>query len=180
MSDEWIVLCWIASGAIALYMTLFVFAAQPVSVRFSRLADMMLLVTAVRAGMILVGFPFEPTVDMSLALIAIGLLVSRRQMDRAWLVRIPAGDVGRRIATGCHRLFLEYEEQADGRFVFTAGGTTSQLRLFAIGKRLQLILLPPSNGHAKVTLLASWLAKQFPGPVPRIKIVFRKDMTDVE
>lgn len=174
MTDAWTVLGSITIGATALYLTLFVAAARPVSVRFWRLAVAVLTVSALRAVLVIVGFAWQPVGDPSLAAVAVLLLAGRRHLARLWLVRIAADDFGRQIETACRGLLLACDGPSAGRFVFTVGEVTAELRLYNMGKRLQFIVLPPIGLHGKVTLLNGWLAKQFPGPIPRIKIVLKK------
>ena len=135
---------------------------------------MLLAVLVVRAGLLLAGFLPEPWIDASLAGIVILFAVSRPWTARVWLIRVTAKDFREQIGTACRGLFLPCEEEQHGRFLFSAAGSTLNLRMYSIGRRLQLVVLPPVAGQGKVTLLVSWLSKQFPGPVPRVRIILKR------
>jgi hypothetical protein len=135
---------------------------------------MLLAVLVVRAGLLLAGFPPEPWIDVSLAGVVMLFAVSRPWIVRVSLIRVTVDDFREQIGTACRGLFLRCEEEQHGRFLFTAGGSTFNLRMYSIGRRLQLVVLPPVAGHGKVTLLVSWLSKQFPGPVPRVRIILKR------
>ena len=172
--DESLVPCGIAIGAIAAYLLLFLFATKPVSLRCGRLGWILLALPAARGVMLLAGSPPQLGIEASLAAVVILIVLTRKWIARVWIVRTTSADFWERIDIASRGLFLKCEERTDGRRVLRAGEQSAELTMKTIGKRFQCVFLPPSGVHGKLTLLVDWLAKQYPGPVPRVRIVLKK------
>jgi hypothetical protein len=99
---------------------------------------------------------------------ALALLAARR----VWLVRETAETLREQIQTVCRGLFLAVQEARPGRLQLAARGEPA-LRLRRLTPRVQLLVLCRVAGPGKVALLCDWLAKQYPGPVPRVRIVLK-------
>ncbi len=52
---------------------------------------------------------------------------------------------------------------------------SQSLTLVSISRNWQILLLPKRDGSAKVGLLLDWLNKQYPGPLPRIRFVLKRE-----
>jgi hypothetical protein len=167
------VLYWIAIGAIVAYLSLFLFTTRPVSLRCGRLGWILLAFPAARGVMLLTGSTPQLWSEASWAMVVIVIVLTRKWSTRVWIVRTTATDVRERIETACRGLFLKIEEPADGRYRLTVGEQSVDLRLMTIGKRFQCVLLPSAGAHGKLSLLVDWLAKQYPGPVPPVRIVLK-------
>jgi hypothetical protein len=99
----------------------------------------------------------------------VGLLLAKR----VWLVRASAAELSERIQTACRGLFLGVEETPPGRLLLTTRGQPA-IVLRRISPRVQLLILPRVTKSGKVALLCNWLAKTYPGPVPRIRLVLKR------
>jgi len=53
-------------------------------------------------------------------------------------------------------------------------GANNVLRVRPLGRRFVLVRLPRAGGQKKVALLVQWFGKQYPGPVPRVRIVLQR------
>jgi hypothetical protein len=166
---------WVATGVLAVYLALFLLARRPVALRLGRLEWFALTVIVFRLGMVLMGYPLEALADMTWFGITLLAAVALRFGSRAWLVRAEAGTLREQIETACRGLFLECAEPAPGEFVFTHKGNRWRLCVRGFGKQTQLVILPRVVGPGKVALLVHWLSKQYPGPIPRIRIVLKKE-----
>ncbi len=167
---------WIAAAAVGtVYLLLFVLTSRLVSLRPRRLGVYVLVVLAGRLALVAAGRPapaLPEAVGGIVGLVAGVLLV---RCERWWLLRAEAGVLRAQVEGACRGLFLECTEPAPGRLVLTAKGRSHSLRLIALSRRLQAALVPPTKGPGKVALFVAWLSKQYPGPVPRIRVVLKKE-----
>ena len=131
-------------------------------------------VLAARLGLIAAGYPLKAGMDWSLTGAVLLGAAGLRLGARVWLVRGGGEELREQIRYACRGLFLECEEPEQGRFAFCAKGMRRHLRTLALGRRLQLVVLPRPGGHAKITLLTQWLSKQYPGPIPRMRRVLKR------
>lgn len=163
-----------AAGLGAAYVGLFLAARRPVSLRLSRLGGMAAVVILTRATLHAAGWPLEfgregiPGVVFLLA-VAGGWLAGR-----VWLLRSPADEFRQQLETACRGLFLKLEEARPGQVSLTASGRTASLGLRQLTANLQVLVLPQPGGMGKVALLVQWLSKQYPGPVPKVRIVLTR------
>jgi hypothetical protein len=163
---------WAAAAASLGYIALFLLARRPVSLRFARVGGTAAAVLGLRLTLIAC-YPLagaERGVMELLLLAALGLWWGAR----VWLLRATAEELRAQLEEACRRLFLACEEPAPGRFLLTARGDGRRLWLLSLGRWLQLVVLPRSAGHGKVSLLVGWLSKQYPGPIPGIRRVLKE------
>ena len=164
----------IATGTSTVYVLLFLCARRPVSLRLRRLGSFLLVVLVLRLGIILLGYPLTRQLDTAQTGCAFvgawGLM-----LPRVWLVRAEAETLRQQILTACAGLFLEFTEPLPSRLSLISKDRSWPLRLINLGRDLQLIVLPRLSGLGKVTLLVQWLSKQYPGPIPRLHIVLKKE-----
>ncbi len=171
---------WVSAGATAAYAALFLCAAPNRSLRLSRLTLLSLAVLAAsRLGSLFVGSPLNPARDSALVVALAVVLLTQRQLGRVWLVRTSAADFQQQMETACRGLFLPCQSKASNsprlrQFMFALRDESTQLRSCRICAKLQCLVLPSSGVHGKIALFNSWLAKQYPGPIPKIKIVLGK------
>jgi hypothetical protein len=167
---------WAAAGALGGYLLLFAVARRPVSLRLSRVGAILAAAVALRLGISpLVGLPEGPGEWALLAgvgLVGLALGLARR----VWLVRATAEDLRRQIETACRGLFLGVGEKQPGRLTLTARGDPV-LKVRRWTARVQGLVLCRPPGPGKVALLCAWLGKQYPGPVPRVRIVLKGGAT---
>ena len=88
-----------------------------------------------------------------------------------WLSRASADELRLQIVETCQGLLLSCEEESPGRFMLSSKGTTAQVRLLVSLGRWQLVSVPRAKSPGKIALFTAWLAKQYPGPWPRMRIV---------
>jgi hypothetical protein len=179
---------WTATlSALAAYVLLFI-ARREVALRMRRLGWSAAVVLVIRLGISVPGYandagdvPLTPVAaaslapDFALTVVAAVSAAALLPCGRIWLCRAEARTLQQQLHTACAGLFLGYDEPAPGRFQFTAKAGTWRLRMVSITKGVQLLVLPRVAGPGKVMLLVQWLAKQYPGPVPRIHIVLKKE-----
>lgn len=166
---------WAAGGiTVGGYVLLFLFARRPVTLRLARVGWLLAILVGLRLVLaILAGEPFQgpPEIILTalLGVASLALLLSRR----VWLVRATEKELREQIETVCRGLFLEVQELRPGRLQLSARGQPA-LRLRKLLSRVQVLVLCRVHGPGKVALLCSWLSKNYPGPVPRIRIVLNR------
>jgi hypothetical protein len=154
------------------YTLLFLAARRPVAVRPARVASLLGVVVALRLLLLACGSFPTMSLDLALTILAALLAGGLALLRRVWLVRSGGEELRRHIQTACRGLFLEVQEPQPGRLRLTARGE-HWLRLIPLTGRLQLLVLCRARGSGKVPLLLNWLSRQYPGPVPRIRIVLK-------
>src|SRR5262245_41281452 len=160
----------ITAGLTACYLLLFLLARRPVSLRPGRLAVLAGLAVGLRLVLLACGEALESPLDRALSGLALAAAVGLVLLRRAWLVRSSAAALREELGLACRGLFLDMQEPREGRIRLVGRGE-HELRMIEVGKRLQVLVLGPVPGPGKVALLLNWLAKQYPGPVPRVRIV---------
>jgi hypothetical protein len=164
---------WAVGGVLAGgYLLLFMLARRPAALRLARLGCLLTALVALRLVLAVGGAtlqaPAEVAATVLLGAAAGALLLGRR----VWLVRATAGEFREQILTACRGLFLGVHE-GEGRYRLAATDGPA-LRLWTLAARLQLLVLCRVTGPGKVALLCGWLAKQYPGPVPRLRITLKR------
>jgi hypothetical protein len=165
---------WAAAVDLTAYITLFLLTRRAAALRLGRLGWLALAVAGLRLVLGLVHPPATP-LDWGLFGTALVSGLALRLGARLWLVRAEAETLRQQIQTACRGLFLGYTEDVPGHFLLTAKAGTWPLRIMRISQRLQLVRVPHVAGSGKAALLVHWLAKQYPGPVPRIRVVLKKE-----
>jgi hypothetical protein len=156
------------------YVALFLLVRRPVSLRLRRLGWLFLAVFVLRL-VLLLSSPAPGRFDLALAAVALVGGVGLWSAGRVWLLRADAAGLREQIRTACRGLFLELAESKPGLFLLTAKANTWPLRVMGLGRRLQLVVVPRVAGPSKAALLVHWLSMQYPGPVPRIHFVLKKE-----
>jgi hypothetical protein len=156
------------------YVALFLLARRPVSLQLRRLGWLFLAVLVLCLVLLLCS-PAPGPFDLALAGVALVGGVALWSAGRVWVLRAEAAVLREQIQTACRGLFLELAESKPGLFLLTAKANTWPLRVIGLGRRLQLVVVPRVAGPSKAGLLVHWLSMQYPGPVPRIHIVLRKE-----
>lgn len=166
---------WCAAAAVgAGYAALFLLARRPAAIRLGRVGLALVAVLALRLALLAAGYPLQPAWEAvvgGVALIAATCLGLGR---RAWLVRAAAEEFREQVRAGCRGLFLGCEEPLLDFFVLTAKEGSGPLHLLRVSRRIQLVFLPCPLGRGKVALFVHWLSKQYPGPVPRVRIILHR------
>jgi hypothetical protein len=168
-------LWWGAAVVWAVYFALFLLAHRPVTLRLLRLGGLALVVAGLRLLLIPCGDSLANPLDIGLTVLTVLGGVVLWCCGRVWLARAEATMLREQIHTACRGLFLEYSEPRTGHLLLAARGGTWRLRLVGLSPRVQLVVLPPVTGPSKAALLLHWLSKQYPGPVPRLHIVLKKE-----
>ncbi len=169
--EQWPVLAaWaVLAGALAAYLLAFALRRE-VSLRPARLAVLAAAAGTARLLLTALGYPVAWPVDGGLTILLLASIVGLLAARRFWLVRATEEAVRVRIQSACGGLFLPLAEPVAGRLVVTARGQEHRLLLVRLGQELQGLVLCPRPDRGKVRLLVDWLAKQYPGPVPRVRI----------
>jgi hypothetical protein len=172
MNPAW----WFAVAAVSTWVILTVVPARPVGVRFAPIGGLALTVAVLRLLLIPMGYPIEGFGEWSAwigtVLLGLGLVTCRR----LWLVRTTPEALREQIEWACKGLFLTCTE-GKNEFVFSHKQASSRLSWFSVSSGWQLLRLPKRSDSAKVALLVDWLAKQYPGPFPRMRIAIGKGVT---
>jgi hypothetical protein len=151
------------------YVLLFVLARRPVTLRLARFGWLLASLVVLRLILAVAGVPFQGLLE-SIGTVLVGLVAAALLLAwRVWLVRATAEELREQIQTACRGLFLGLQEAPVGRLQLAARGEPA-LHLRRLAPRVQLLRLCRGAGPGKVALLCSWLAKQYPGPVPRLRI----------
>jgi hypothetical protein len=167
-------ICWWGGiGYGLLYCGIFLATSRSVSLRAARLAWIGFALILLRLGLVALGFRLLPGIDLIMLGAAVSGAVILRLAARCWLVRATSEEVQENIITACRGLLLGCEE-LPGYFIFTVRGMERKLRVIRMASRIQLLILPQHGGQSKTALLIEWLSKQYPGPIPRLKIVFKR------
>lgn len=167
-------LWWGAIGCSLVYGGIFLITSRPASIRFRKLGWMGFMIILLRLGLVVQGYRLEPRWDMAMAAATLVGALTFWLSPRLWLVRAAAGELRGHITTACRGLFLACEESPTGHLLLSAKGIQRRLRIIGLGSRIQLLILPIAAEQGKVALLVGWLSKQYPGPVPRPRVVLRR------
>jgi hypothetical protein len=167
-------LVWVATAAgLAGYAVLFLLARGPVAIRPLRVWAALLVMLAVRLALWPLGDPpaeWEGALAGVILFGGIGVYLQRR----CWLVRVAGDEFREQIQTGCRGLFITVEEPRPGRFRLSAREGELMLELRRVVGRIHLLQVPTPPGKGKLALLVSWLSKQYPGPIPRVRIILHR------
>ncbi len=165
---------WAAGGVVVGgYVLLFLFAQRPVTLRLARAGWLLAILVGLRLLAMLAGVPLQGPLEVPLTVLLGVAAVALLSAKRIWLVRATAEELREQIETVCRGLFLGVHEPRPGRLLLSAQGEPA-LRLRKLVSRVQVLVLCRVAGPGKVALLCSWLAKNYPGPVPRIRIVLQR------
>jgi hypothetical protein len=162
---------WATAALLVLvYVGLFLLARQPVSLRPFRLAILLGFFVLLRLVLLWAEWPSRP--EWCLILLMVVLCGCFLGLHSYWLMRITNEEMRQQVQTACRGLFLTLEEPHPGCLVLRAR-TEHRLRLASLGRRLQLFVRCAHPGTGKVGLFLDWIAKQNPGPVPRVSITLK-------
>lgn len=154
------------------YVLLFVLARRAVSLRLARVGGFLTTILGLRLVLAAAGVTFSGTLEVIgtvlLGVTAIVLLSARR----VWLVRATGEELREQIQIACRGLFLGVQEDRANRLQLAAPAQPAFL-LRKLAPRVQLMVLCRAAGSSKVAILCRWLAKQYPGPVPRLRIILK-------
>jgi hypothetical protein len=163
-------------GALVLggYLLLFALARRPVTLRLARLGSILTVILVLRLVLVAAGVTLQGTLE-ACATLLLGVVALSLMMlcHRVWLVRATGADLRAQVHTVCRGLFLGVTEAPPGRLQLAARGDPA-LRVWQLAARLQLLMLCHAAEPGKVALLCSWLAKQYPGPVPMLRFVLKE------
>ena len=167
------ILIW-AFSPLFIYFAFFLFARRPTAVRISRIGQaMVILIAATHLAAKI--FPDElPPLDLLPTLICLGLGAFFWFFPRVWLVRLSAKDFFDLVISACSRLLLSSSQPKPNQLMLECGTRREVLPVFPLTSKLLLTQVPPLNPRDKITLLAHWLGKTLPGPLPRIKIKLKR------
>ena len=91
------------------------------------------------------------------------------------LIRLSHLDYLNLVASGCKRLLLSFELKEGATNVVLFGkDRTETLPVRQLTRRVVWTRFPARTTHDKISLLAQWLGKTLPGPLPRVHIVLKK------
>jgi hypothetical protein len=160
-----------AVGALVVvgYVLLFVLARRPVSLRLARVGCLLVSLLSLRLVLAVAGMTFQGTREVIgaalLGMAAVALVLAWR----VWLVRATEDELRAQIQLTCQGLFLGVQEPQACRLQLAVQGKPT-LHLKKLASRVTLLVRCRAEGSGKVALLCRWLAKQYPGPVPRLRI----------
>jgi len=112
-------------------------------------------------------------IAVAVCLIAVAAAYWARQ---SWLIHADANVFRERLDDACRGLRLEIREVTPGRLELVERQQSSRLGMTVLLPACLLVQLPRPARPSKVALLVDWLAKQYPGPVPRIHIRLSRGM----
>lgn len=160
---------WLCVIVPAGYCLAFRLTRRSVTLRLGRLGWVLLVSSAASVGLLML---FEAsnrlwTVPATAAAVSLGPLAFRR----VWVFNVASDAFREAVEDGCARLFLRF---ASASSEFRAGDPKfdhEDLSFVTMGARLTLLRLPRRPSSGKTRLLVQWLSKQYPGPIPQIRIV---------
>ncbi len=162
----------VGATAVGGYVLLFMLARRPVTLRLARIGGLLAGIVGLRlvltVGSGALPKPLELTGIVLVGAVAAALLGTWR----VWLVRATAEELRKQIQTACQGLFLDVQEPRPGRLQLAVRGQPT-VHLRRLAPRVQLLVLCRVTGPGKAALLCTWLMKQLPGPVPRLRIVLK-------
>jgi hypothetical protein len=163
-----------AAGAVAAggYLLLFVLARRPVALRPARVGGLLAGLVGLRLVLAVAGVPLQGSPEVIGTAVLGWAAVAPALAPRAWLVRATGEELREQIQTACRGLFLGLEEAQAGRLRLAAPGNPT-IGLWRLAARVQLMVLCRAPGPGKIALLCGWLANQYPGPVPRLRIILK-------
>jgi hypothetical protein len=162
------------AGGLAVYALLVILSRRPVGLRMARLGWLVLIVAALRLLLVPRGYPMRETLEWVAwsGTLAAALIMNRCR--RLWIVRVTADSLCEQVRWACTGLFLPCtEHQKTFRLGHQEAGQI--LTFVSLSRNWQVLVLPKRGGPAKVVLLLNWLSKQYPGPLPRIRLVFKRE-----
>jgi len=166
---------WCAAAAAGVaYTVLFLLARRPAAIRLGRVGLALCVVLAFRLILLGVGHPVATVWEAVVAGVALVGAVGFGLARRVWLVNVTAEEFREQVQMSCRGLFLPCAEAAPGHFLLTAKEGSWPLRLRRLSRRMQLVVGPCPGGRGKATLFVHWLSKQYPGPMPRVRIILKR------
>jgi hypothetical protein len=123
-----------------------------------------------RLVLLAAGFALDGATLVLSVLVGVILLALAVSGGRPFFIHSPEGAVRAEVEEACRRLFIQKEEPRPGEVRLTAKGTTAVLWLMPQGRSSAVIFLPRTKGDGKLRLFFDWLAKRYPGPIPRIRV----------
>ncbi|MBI3468562.1 MAG: hypothetical protein HY000_36635 [Planctomycetes bacterium] len=166
-------LWWIAGVFLGVYVGLFAAARRPVAFRLRRTGVLCLALGAVRTILWRLGYPLQsPGVAALVATTAGGVLFLCA--GRVWLLRDSLTNLREQMATATLGLFMKCEETRPGQFELPTRDGLCRLRTLPLTSQLLIVVLPRAKRRSKLALFVSWLSKQYPGPIPRPRIVLER------
>jgi hypothetical protein len=127
-----------------------------------------------RLALIPAGFGIDGTTLVLSVLFGVIVLALMLGGGRPFFVHAPEASVRAEIDEACRRLFIQKEEPKPGELRLTAKGTTLVVWVMPQGRRSAMIFLPRTKGDGKLRLFFDWLAKRYPGPIPRLRVDLSK------
>jgi hypothetical protein len=164
----------LAAAAGAVYGTLFLCARRAVALRAGRLAAAGLCLLLLRLIFVVVGYPLDGWLDAALVVAILPSSFVCLRYRRVWLMRVSLEELREQIASACRGLFLSFEEPSQGQFLFTAQGSTDEIRVLSLTSHIQLVRLPRCRRQSKVGLLVRWLSKQYAAALPTVRIILKR------
>jgi hypothetical protein len=166
---------WMAgAGGLAVYALLVILSRRPVGLRMARLGWLVLIVAALRLLLVPLGYPMRGTLEWVAWSGTLAAALIMNMCRRLWIVRVTADSLCEQVRWACAGLFLPCEEH-EKTFRLGKHGAAQILTFVSLSRNWQLLLLPKQGGSAKVVLLLDWLSKQYPGPIPRIRLVLKRE-----
>jgi hypothetical protein len=168
-------LWWVALGVLLVLTLLVGCRRRPVKIRLVSFGWWALIFVALRCLSAVVGDPVEAPEEwwgLTATLAAGGILCL---CQRVWVVSASRETLCDQVQWGCQILFLHYTKSTTRTFLLTHKDVTQRLRLVALSRRWQVVILPKRRDSAKMALLVDWLSKQYSGPLPRFRIVLNKE-----
>jgi hypothetical protein len=161
---------WLAgAGALAVYALLVILSRRPVGLRLARLG-----VAALRLLLVARGYPMREALEWVAWSGTLAAALIMNMCRRLWIVRVTADSLCEQVRWACAGLFLACAED-EKTFRLGQQAADQILTFVSLSRNWQLLLLPKPGGSAKVVLLLDWLSKQYPGPLPKIRLVLKRE-----
>jgi hypothetical protein len=93
---------------------------------------------------------------------------------RLWILRATRDTLSEQIHWACKGLALGCAQEGT-TFVLEHRGMHFELRALPLAPKWQALLLPDRSASTKVALFLDWLGRQYPGPLPRLRIVLKRE-----
>ena len=166
---------WLAAGALlVMYVALCFTARQPVALRPQRVGFLCAAALVLRAGLWGAGYPLVSDAGETIVLLGAAAGTVLVFFSRTWLVRDSLDHFRQQAQTATKGLLLQADEPHPGLFILPSRGGSCRLTVRPLTSRWLLVMLPHSKRPSKVELLVSWFSKQYPGPIPSLRIVLER------
>ena len=160
---------------LALYVVLFLLARRPVRLTLARMGKYQIGLALVAAVAVFGTHGLAPSANLGVLVVYVTIGMLLQACRGVCLIRLSHAAYLDRIKSGCKRLLLSFElQEGETKVVLSGKDRIETLPIRQLTRRVLWTRFPARTTHDKISLLAQWLGKTLPGPLPRVHIVLKK------